>query len=101
MAFHLFDENKEIDDALSNKHDDLQIGQYNNNFAVNDLYSKTLEEITEKFQLPASIAVPFVLAGGTAEHESAKQIAEEVVYNRAKKEGEIWQELQEKYHMKI
>jgi len=97
MAFHLFDENKEIDDALSNKHDDLQIGQYNNNFAVNDLYSKTLEEITEKFQLPASIAVPFVLAGGTAEHESAKQIAEEVVYNRAKKEGEIWQELQEKY----
>lgn len=97
MGFHLFDENKEVDDALSNKHDDLQIAQYNNNFAVQDLYSQQLEKITEKYQLPADVALPFVLAGGTAEHETAKQLAEEVVYNRVKKESEIWQELQEKY----
>ena len=99
-GFHLFDENEELNDLRGNNRDELQIGQYNQNFAVNEQYSKELEKITEKYQLPSDVALPFVLAGGTAEHETAKQLAEEVVYNRAKKEGEIWQELQEKYQYK-
>ena len=92
-GFHLFDENEELNDLRGNNRDELQIGQYNQNFAVNEQYSKELEKITEKYQLPSDVALPFVLAGGTAEHQTAKQLADDVVYNKAKKEAEIWHEM--------
>ena len=97
MGFHLFDENEEMDFILGNTYDDLQIGQLNTQFALQPQVASELEKVTEKFQVPADIALPYVLAGGTAEADTMKQIADDVAYNRAKKEAVVWEELQEKY----
>ena len=97
MGFHLFDENEEMDFILGNTYDDLQIGQLNTQFALQPQVASELEKVTEKFQVPADIALPYVLAGGTAEADTMKQIADDVAYNRAKKEAVVWEELQERY----
>jgi hypothetical protein len=95
MGFHLFDENEEMDYIVGNNYDDLVIGQLNNNLGIN--FAETLERVTEKYQLPSDVAVPYVLAGGTEDSVVAREIAEDIAFNRAKSTGQIWTEMQQKY----
>ena len=97
MGFHLFDDNEEMDFISGNNRDDLQIGQYNQNFKLNPNIQPELENVTEKYQYPADVALPFVLAGGTADSPVAGQLANSIAQNRVKKESEIWQELKDRY----
>lgn len=97
MGFHLFDENEEMDFIIGNTYDNLQIGQYNKNFSLNPEITKNFEDVVEKFQLPADVALPYVLAGGTADMSAGKQIAEDIAFNATKNKAQIWTELQQKY----
>ena len=97
MGFHLFDDNEEMDFISGNNRDDLQIGQYNQNFKLNPNIQPELENVTEKYQYPADVALPFVLAGGTADSPVAGQLANSIAQNKVKKESEIWQELKDRY----
>jgi hypothetical protein len=84
-----------MDYIVGNNYDDLVIGQLNNNLGIN--FAETLERVTEKYQLPSDVAVPYVLAGGTEDSVVAREIAEDIAFNRAKSTGQIWTEMQQKY----